>query len=172
MAVGQVGFKDQRKVGVSTVFCLADFKRLLDSLQSFFRSDLAQVKRIHVAQRENPIINRLNKTKVEKFPDLAMEREARQKELRKKDRAAQQARVSSPSLYSPLHLACALPIISNSLFVICSLLPPCRSSTVRHELTASLFLSNFTSGNLSAPVRLPLFKKFLRMASVVELKDC
>jgi hypothetical protein len=53
-----------------------------------------QVKRIHVAQRENPIVNRLNKTKVEKFPDLAMEKENRQKELRKRDRAAQQARVS------------------------------------------------------------------------------
>lgn len=64
MAVGQVGFKDQRKV-----------------------------KRIHVEKRENPIVNRLNKTKVEKYPDLAMEKEARLKELRIKDRDAQQARV-------------------------------------------------------------------------------
>ncbi|KAK7187579.1 hypothetical protein DPSP01_003740 [Paraphaeosphaeria sporulosa] len=63
MAVGQVGFKDQRRV-----------------------------KRIHVEKRENPIVNRLNKTKIEKYPDLAMEKEARQKELRKKDRDAQQAR--------------------------------------------------------------------------------
>ncbi|KAF2265855.1 DUF814-domain-containing protein [Lojkania enalia] len=63
MAVGQVGFKDQRKV-----------------------------KRIHVAQRENPIVNRLNKTKVEKFPDLNQEKQDRQKELRQRDRAAQQAR--------------------------------------------------------------------------------
>ncbi|KAF2019963.1 DUF814-domain-containing protein [Aaosphaeria arxii CBS 175.79] len=63
MAVGQVGFKDNRKV-----------------------------KRVHVAQRENPIVNRLNKTKVEKFPDLAMEKENRLKELRKKDRDAQQTR--------------------------------------------------------------------------------
>ncbi|KAE9375421.1 DUF814-domain-containing protein [Stipitochalara longipes BDJ] len=59
MAVGQVGFKDPRKV-----------------------------KKILVAQRENPIINRLNKTKVEKFPDLAMEREEKLKALRKKDQAA------------------------------------------------------------------------------------
>ena len=64
MAVGQVGFKDQRKV-----------------------------KRIHVEKRENPIVNRLNKTKVEKYPDLAMEKEARLKELRKKDRDLLQARV-------------------------------------------------------------------------------
>ncbi|KAJ4301524.1 hypothetical protein N0V90_003617 [Kalmusia sp. IMI 367209] len=63
MAVGQVGFKDQRKV-----------------------------KRIHVEKRENPIVNRLNKTKVEKYPDLAMEKEARLKELRRKDQATQQAR--------------------------------------------------------------------------------
>ncbi|KAF1994779.1 DUF814-domain-containing protein [Amniculicola lignicola CBS 123094] len=63
MAVGQVGFKDQRKV-----------------------------KRLHVPQRENPIVNRLNKTKVEKFPDLRQEKEDRLKELRKKDRANQQAR--------------------------------------------------------------------------------
>ncbi|KAK3063340.1 Coiled-coil domain-containing protein 25 [Coniosporium uncinatum] len=63
MAVGQVGFRDQKKV-----------------------------KRIHVAQRENPIVNRLNKTKVEKFPDLRQEKEDRLKELRGRDRAAQQIR--------------------------------------------------------------------------------
>ncbi|KAF2201252.1 DUF814-domain-containing protein [Delitschia confertaspora ATCC 74209] len=63
MAVGQVGFKDQRKV-----------------------------KRIHVPQRQNPIVNRLNKTKVEKHPDLRQEKEDRLKELRHRDRAAQQAR--------------------------------------------------------------------------------
>ncbi|KAL2073352.1 hypothetical protein VTL71DRAFT_10676 [Oculimacula yallundae] len=59
MAVGQVGFKDPRKV-----------------------------KRILVPQRENPIVNRLNKTRVEKFPDLAMEREELLKAVRKKDQAA------------------------------------------------------------------------------------
>ncbi|KAH7356837.1 hypothetical protein BKA65DRAFT_215789 [Rhexocercosporidium sp. MPI-PUGE-AT-0058] len=59
MAVGQVGFKDPRKV-----------------------------KRILVSQRENPIVNRLNKTKVEKFPDLQMEREEKLKAVRKKDQAA------------------------------------------------------------------------------------
>ncbi|KAH8601024.1 hypothetical protein B0O99DRAFT_610113 [Bisporella sp. PMI_857] len=58
MAVGQVSFKDQRKV-----------------------------KKIIVAQRENPIVNRLNKTKVEKFPDLQMEKEEKLKAVRKKDQA-------------------------------------------------------------------------------------
>jgi hypothetical protein len=53
-----------------------------------------QVKRIHVIQRENQIVNRLNKTKVEKYPDLRQEREDRQKELRLRDRATTLARVS------------------------------------------------------------------------------
>lgn len=65
MAVGQVSFKDNKKV-----------------------------KRILVAQRENAIVNRLNKTKVEKQPDLKQEKDDRLKELRKRDQAAQQARVS------------------------------------------------------------------------------
>ncbi|CAK7209329.1 hypothetical protein SCUCBS95973_000402 [Sporothrix curviconia] len=63
MAVGQVSFKDQKKV-----------------------------KRVLVAQRENVIVNRLNKTKVEKHPDLRQEREDRQRELRKRVQASQQAR--------------------------------------------------------------------------------
>ncbi|KAI9785742.1 MAG: Coiled-coil domain-containing protein 25 [Geoglossum umbratile] len=63
MAVGQVGFKDPKKV-----------------------------KKILVEKRENPIVNRLNKTKVEKLPDLRQEKENRLKELRERDRAAQQER--------------------------------------------------------------------------------
>ncbi|KAH6693441.1 coiled-coil domain-containing protein [Plectosphaerella plurivora] len=63
MDVGQVSFKDPRKV-----------------------------KRILVAQRENPIVNRLNKTKVEMKPDFQQEREERLKELRRKDQASQQIR--------------------------------------------------------------------------------
>jgi hypothetical protein len=67
MEVGQVGFKDPRKV-----------------------------KRVLVPQRENPIVNRLNKTKVEKKPDFKQERDDRLKELRRRDQAAFQARVSKP----------------------------------------------------------------------------
>ncbi|RSL52899.1 hypothetical protein CEP54_010675 [Fusarium duplospermum] len=63
MAVGQVGFKDQRKV-----------------------------KRVLVPQRENPIVNRLNKTKVEQKPDFKQEKDDRLKELRKREQAAQQTR--------------------------------------------------------------------------------
>ncbi|KIH91487.1 hypothetical protein SPBR_01881 [Sporothrix brasiliensis 5110] len=63
MAVGQVSFKDQKKV-----------------------------KRVLVPIRENVIVNRLNKTKVEKHPDLQQEKEDRQRELRKRVQASQQAR--------------------------------------------------------------------------------
>ncbi|KAI9691825.1 MAG: hypothetical protein M1822_007897 [Bathelium mastoideum] len=63
MAVGQVSFHEPKKV-----------------------------KKVHVPQRENPIVNRLNKTKVEKFPDLRQEKEDREKEQRRKDRATQQTR--------------------------------------------------------------------------------
>ncbi|TVY43610.1 Coiled-coil domain-containing protein [Lachnellula subtilissima] len=68
MAVGQVSFKDPRKV-----------------------------KRIIVPQRENPIVNRLNKTKVEKFPDLQMEKEENLKVLRKKDQSARLERKKEES---------------------------------------------------------------------------
>ncbi|KAA8895195.1 hypothetical protein FN846DRAFT_785371 [Sphaerosporella brunnea] len=57
MATGQVGFKDQRKV-----------------------------KRILVETRVNAIINRLNKTKEEKFPDLWQEKEDRLKVVRAKEK--------------------------------------------------------------------------------------
>ncbi|KAI0432862.1 coiled-coil domain-containing protein 25 [Xylaria sp. FL1042] len=64
MAVGQVSFKDPRKV-----------------------------KRVLVAQRENAVVNRLNKTRVEKTqPDLFGEKEEHLRQLRKKDQAARQER--------------------------------------------------------------------------------
>ncbi|RKF77333.1 Coiled-coil domain-containing protein 25 [Golovinomyces cichoracearum] len=61
MVAGQVGFKDPRKV-----------------------------KKILIPQRENAIINRLNKTKIEKFPDLQLEKENVLKSLRLKEQAARQ----------------------------------------------------------------------------------
>lgn len=65
MAVGQVGFKDHKKV-----------------------------KRVMVEKRENTIINRLNKTKEERYSDLAMEREEKLKVERRKERMANEERVS------------------------------------------------------------------------------
>ncbi|TKA80410.1 hypothetical protein B0A49_01187 [Cryomyces minteri] len=53
---------------------------------------VGQVKKVHVPQRENPTINRLNKTKVERFPDLRQEKQDREKELRRKDKALSLAR--------------------------------------------------------------------------------
>jgi hypothetical protein len=71
MAVGQVSFKDPRKV-----------------------------KRFLIAQRENPIVNRLNKTRVENTqPDLQQEKEDHLRELRKKDQAARQERVCLSFLF-------------------------------------------------------------------------
>lgn len=64
MDVGQVSFKDNKKV-----------------------------KRILVPQRENPIVNRLNKTKVEKKPDFKQEKDDREKEIRRKANAALQIKV-------------------------------------------------------------------------------
>jgi len=78
MATGQVGFKDNKKV-----------------------------KRVYVSQRENAIVNRLNKTKVEKHPDLRQEKEDREKELRKIDRIAQQEKVSRGFLPEPVALRLA-----------------------------------------------------------------
>jgi hypothetical protein len=54
-----------------------------------------QVKKIHVPKRENPIVNRLNKTKVEKFPNLQEEKLARQREISKRNQEAVKARVSA-----------------------------------------------------------------------------
>jgi hypothetical protein len=65
MDVGQVSFKDPKKV-----------------------------RRVLVPQRENPVVNRLNKTKVEKKPDFKQEKDDRMRELRKRDQMAQQERVS------------------------------------------------------------------------------
>ncbi|KAK3672480.1 hypothetical protein LTR78_007530 [Recurvomyces mirabilis] len=61
MATGQVGFKDNKLV-----------------------------KRVYVEKRENAIVNRLNKTKVEKYPDLRQERMDRDREERKAERIAAQ----------------------------------------------------------------------------------
>ncbi|KAL9081743.1 MAG: hypothetical protein Q9159_007076 [Coniocarpon cinnabarinum] len=50
------------------------------------------VRRVYVSQRENAIVNRLNKTKVEKFPDLKAEKDEVLRQIRKKDVAAQKER--------------------------------------------------------------------------------
>ena len=74
MATGQVGFKDQK-----------------------------MVKKVYVVQREKAIVNRLNKTKVEKYPDLREERAGRDREERRKERMAAQEKVCGLRFTSELH---------------------------------------------------------------------
>jgi len=45
------------------------------------------VKKIHVEQRINEIVNRLNKTKVEKNPDFAQDKSDYEKEKKRRERA-------------------------------------------------------------------------------------
>ncbi|PHH66187.1 hypothetical protein CDD81_250 [Ophiocordyceps australis] len=54
--------------------------------------DARLVKRTLVPQRVNAIVNRLNKTKVEKKPDFRQERDDHLKELRKRENLAQEQR--------------------------------------------------------------------------------
>ncbi|CAK4032048.1 Hypothetical predicted protein [Lecanosticta acicola] len=48
------------------------------------------VRKVHVEKRENAIVNRLNKTKEERYPDLRAEKEAVEREDRKVERIKQQ----------------------------------------------------------------------------------
>lgn len=47
-------------------------------------------KKILVSARQNPVINRLNKTRVERFPDLASEKDEDLKQKRKVERLARE----------------------------------------------------------------------------------
>lgn len=87
MATGQVGFVNPKMVSQAVV----KFEIII--------VEPWQVKKILVPKRENVIINRLNKTKVEKFPDLREEKEERIKALSKKNQAAVHARVGERSIY-------------------------------------------------------------------------
>ena len=53
-----------------------------------------QVKKVLVEKRVNEIINRLNKTKEEKFPDLPGEKTAWEKEQKRKEKTAIQEKVA------------------------------------------------------------------------------
>ncbi|PGH29286.1 hypothetical protein GX50_07963 [[Emmonsia] crescens] len=43
-------------------------------------------RKVHVAARQNVIVNRLNKTRVEKFPDLRLDKEEYMKNIRREER--------------------------------------------------------------------------------------
>jgi hypothetical protein len=51
------------------------------------------VRKVQVEKRTNEIINRLNKTRVEKFPDLAKEKADWEKEEKRKEKAALEEKV-------------------------------------------------------------------------------
>jgi hypothetical protein len=51
-----------------------------------------QVRKIFVPTRQNPIVNRLNKTRQEEFPDLMAEKENYLKEKRKEERRLREER--------------------------------------------------------------------------------
>lgn len=94
MDVGQVSFHDQRKASVfPSLLSLPQSKPENMALDNLTAKLLKQVKRILVPNRENPIVNRLNKTKVEKKPDLKAEKDEMLKQLRAKEQAALQIKV-------------------------------------------------------------------------------
>lgn len=110
MAVGQVGFKDDKKVsspasfeslslslslsayGLYAIFGLYTLFSYPPGLSLAPADTRNKVRRVHVEQRLNHIVNRLNKTKVEKTPDLRQERDDHNKELARRDKAAHLAR--------------------------------------------------------------------------------
>lgn len=63
----------------------------MDVGQVGFHKD-REVKKVHVEKRLNEIVNRLNKTKQEKTPDLRAEREDRDREERETEKAQQRER--------------------------------------------------------------------------------
>lgn len=54
------------------------------------------VRKVFVKQRENAVINRLSKTRVERFPDLRAERQARDQGARAREAEAARLKVSRP----------------------------------------------------------------------------
>lgn len=70
MATGQVGFKDQKLV-----------------------------KKVFVEKRENTVVNRLNKTRVEKFPDLRAEKEEKERGERREERIRGQEKVGLKNVH-------------------------------------------------------------------------
>ncbi|XP_027355805.1 coiled-coil domain-containing protein 25 isoform X2 [Abrus precatorius] len=95
MDVGQVGFHNPKMVNVFTIgsfaysFCFFSFWSFalffhsgwVDASASLFKVSISgfhafKVRTVRVEKRINEIVNRLNKTKVERKPDLKAEREA------------------------------------------------------------------------------------------------
>lgn len=122
MAVGQVSFHNDKKVKRGTYPpSPRPPSSLIPHLLSIF---LRPVCLVHVPKRENPIINRLNKTKVERQVDHEQERQDRIRRENAAKRAAAAAKVcilSSRLTPSPsITIRTFFPFQLFSVFLICS----------------------------------------------------
>ncbi|KAM6365893.1 coiled-coil domain-containing protein 25 isoform 2-T2 [Alca torda] len=81
MDVGQIGFHRQKDVSV----CTSGWQTV--TFPWIIVLCTPKVKMLTVEKKVNEILNRLEKTKVERFPDLAAEKEARDREERNEKKA-------------------------------------------------------------------------------------
>jgi hypothetical protein len=113
MAVGQVSFHSDKKVRRVDLYAIHQNYNLVCQVKrgihfvAIVVSALLNIRSVHVETRQNPIVNRLNKTKVEKQVDHEQERIDRIKAENAVKRAAVAAKVrrlraiSSFSLFKP-----------------------------------------------------------------------
>ena len=103
MDVGQIGFHRQREVSrnekkknpLNSKFCIIFtncFTQMNGSITDgprrvFYHGTVSQVKIVAVEKKINEIVNRLEKTKDERYPDLAAEKESRDREERNEKKA-------------------------------------------------------------------------------------
>jgi len=100
MAVGQVSFHNDKMVSNPLSFIFLADPQSLGQTRSYVcycgSSPLTQLPPlVHVATRENPIVNRLNKTKEEKAVDHEQEKVDRIKKENAQKRSAAQAKVTT-----------------------------------------------------------------------------
>ncbi|NWQ84686.1 CCD25 protein, partial [Columbina picui] len=82
------GEADSLQIGVRRVFLLHTSACFLDqAFVTIIVFCIPKVKMLTVEKKVNEILNRLEKTKVERFPDLAAEKEARDREERNEKKA-------------------------------------------------------------------------------------
>lgn len=105
MAVGQVAFHNDKRVRAWDLFPpVMSYHHRSREVRLRVQCPLRSAERllVHVATRENPIVNRLNKTKVEKQVDHEQERIDRVKKENAEKRAIAAQKVDLPVLGSML----------------------------------------------------------------------
>ena len=104
MAVGQVSFHSDKKVGYTYIYSRFEIHILVHRSREVNRAaaschcDHLTTTTVHVDKRENAIVNRLNKTKVERIVDHEQEKIERLKQENAASRAAAAAKVCSKQL--------------------------------------------------------------------------